>query len=131
MRDVAQFLAYHLRTSRPDCDHPDYYLARLIQVNGVELAVKVCILCDAKLGTPRQAGIDKSSLPLYRDNRSDAYRYTPCEVCGAEDYTELHHWAPWHLFPHEAHRWPTSWLCRPCHVRWHQIVTPLMGRRSA
>jgi hypothetical protein len=36
---------------------------------------------------------------------------------------ENHHWAPQSLFP-DAHRWPQSWLCRKCHNRWHQLVTP-------
>lgn len=52
----------------------------------------------------------------------------PCEVCGSVGATQEHHWAPWHLFGEEAQRWPKSMLCQPCHTRWHQIVTPNMGR---
>jgi hypothetical protein len=47
----------------------------------------------------------------------------PCEVCGAGG-TELHHWAPRALFGEECDAWPRSWLCRGCHLRWHQLVTP-------
>ena len=50
-----------------------------------------------------------------------------CEVCG-EEGAEEHHWAPWHLFGDEANRWPTSFLCRTCHERWHGVVTPNMGK---
>jgi len=55
--------------------------------------------------------------------------YPPCEVCGSAEKIELHHWAPFHLFWIEADKWPTSYLCQPCHVRWHQTVTPNMGKR--
>lgn len=49
-----------------------------------------------------------------------------CEVCGKGE-AERHHWAPRHLFGDKADRWPTSMLCRSCHQRWHNIVTPNMG----
>lgn len=52
----------------------------------------------------------------------------PCVVCGSIDNIERHHWAPFHLFGAECDKWPTSPLCQPCHVRWHQIVTPNMGK---
>lgn len=55
----------------------------------------------------------------------------PCEVCGAEDQTEYHHWAPRHLFGDDCDNWPKSTLCQKCHVRWHQIVTPNMGSPHA
>ena len=46
-----------------------------------------------------------------------------CEVCGTEG-AENHHWAPSALFGSESERWPQSYLCQPCHARWHQVVTP-------
>ena len=49
-----------------------------------------------------------------------------CEVCSSEG-AELHHWAPFHLFGIQSDRWPTSYLCPPCHKRWHDIVTPEMS----
>jgi hypothetical protein len=48
---------------------------------------------------------------------------TVCEVCHAEG-AEWHHWAPTSIFGDEAEKWPKSALCRACHVRWHQLVTP-------
>jgi glutamate formiminotransferase len=50
-----------------------------------------------------------------------------CEVCNADE-GELHHWAPQHLFGAEADRWPVSYLCRACHRKWHDLVTPEMGK---
>jgi len=54
---------------------------------------------------------------------------SPCEACGTVAVLEVHHWAPRHLFGADADRWPTSRLCGVCHRRWHEVVTPKMGRR--
>lgn len=51
-----------------------------------------------------------------------------CAVCGA-DGAENHHWAPFHIFGDEADKWPQSYLCPSCHKRWHDLVTPLAGKR--
>jgi len=48
-----------------------------------------------------------------------------CEVCNANE-GEYHHWAPQYLFP-DANKWPTSYLCRACHRKWHDLVTPNMS----
>lgn len=67
------------------------------------------------------------SLPVCSDKRT----YDGCcERCGSYKQIEEHHWAPIHLFP-DGWEWPTSLLCRECHVRWHQVVTPNMNRRKA
>lgn len=50
-----------------------------------------------------------------------------CEVCDANE-GELHHWAPQYLFGDEADRWPIGYLCRACHRKWHDLVTPEMGK---
>lgn len=52
-----------------------------------------------------------------------------CEVCGTLG-VEYHHWAPTHLFGDEADKWPCSYLCRACHKKWHDIVTPNMSQRK-
>ena len=51
-----------------------------------------------------------------------------CEVCDANE-GELHHWAPQYLFQ-DADSWPTSYLCRACHKRWHDLVTPNMSNKN-
>lgn len=51
-----------------------------------------------------------------------------CEVCD-ENEGELHHWAPQYLFP-DAENWPKSYLCRACHKKWHDLVTPNMSTRT-
>lgn len=52
-----------------------------------------------------------------------------CEVCGGNG-VEYHHWAPTHLFGDEADKWPCSYLCRACHKKWHDIVTPNMSNKD-
>jgi DNA-directed RNA polymerase subunit M/transcription elongation factor TFIIS len=51
-----------------------------------------------------------------------------CEVCDANE-GELHHWAPQYLFGDEANRWPVAYLCRTCHRKWHDLVTPNMSKK--
>lgn len=63
-------------------------------------------------------------------NLADFDHNHPCEVCGSTGDTQVHHWAPFHLFGDESYDWPTGHLCQACHTRWHQLVTPNMGRRD-
>ena len=51
-----------------------------------------------------------------------------CEVCDTNE-GELHHWAPQYLFPN-ADSWPKSYLCRACHRKWHDLVTPNMSNKK-
>ena len=52
----------------------------------------------------------------------------PCSVCGNLG-AENHHWAPVGIFGDEADKWPTDYLCKTCHDRWHSMVTPsLVGK---
>lgn len=53
-----------------------------------------------------------------------------CERCGSYSRVEWHHWAPRYLFD-DADSWPTAYLCRECHRRWHSTVTPSMHLRRA
>jgi protein-arginine kinase activator protein McsA len=51
-----------------------------------------------------------------------------CEVCDANE-GELHHGAPQYLFP-DSDSWPMSYLCRACHRKWHDLVTPNMSNKA-
>jgi hypothetical protein len=46
-----------------------------------------------------------------------------CVVCGNRT-AELHHWSPKAIFNDEAESWPKDYLCKPCHDKWHRMVTP-------
>jgi hypothetical protein len=52
----------------------------------------------------------------------DRISLRPCEHCGRVDGVELHHWAPRGQFE-DFDTWPTGWLCRACHRRWHEKMT--------
>ena len=73
------------------------------------------------------AGLDDDRIPVISD-----HNIIPCERCGSEDGSERHHWAPHHLFS-DPDEWPTSYLCKICHLEWHRVVTPRMAanRRAA
>jgi hypothetical protein len=73
--------------------------------------------------TVTQRWISEGKIDLAEDNCMQ-----PCVVCGTSGSTELHHWAPKHLFGLEAYKWPTANLCRACHLRWHKTVTPKMSK---
>ena len=55
-------------------------------------------------------------------------RQIKCEVCDINE-GELHHWAPQYLFQ-DADSWPKSYLCRACHRKWHDLVTPNMSNKT-
>lgn len=62
------------------------------------------------------------SIPITKDY---SVNNPPCKVCGVRG-TELHHWLPQHLSD-EANKWPTDYLCRPCHLFWHSIILQHRG----
>ena len=70
-------------------------------------------------------GITIESIPVDK-----TYLVETCEVCGAYG-VEVHHFAPHHLFGDECENWPKANLCKACHARWHDIVTPNMSKRNA
>lgn len=96
--------------------------------NGITHYKAFCLECGGKgspLSASEVAGLDDDSIPVISD-----HTILPCERCGSTKGSEVHHWAPRHLFSN-AHDWPTSYLCRPCHVEWHAKVTPNMNSRKA
>lgn len=69
-------------------------------------------------------GVDPETLPTLLPELKSR-----CAVCGARG-AELHHWAPRGLFGEDADKWPTDFLCRPCHMKWHALMTPQLMRRT-
>lgn len=97
-----------------------------IQTSGTRIAVLRCLVCGSSMC---QIGADKLGIdpPLWADGTQYA---EPCARCGSTNGTEVHHWAPRHLFD-DADAWPTSPLCPTCHREWHRVVTPKMGQHLA
>lgn len=69
----------------------------------------------------KSAGFDPDSLPVIENYSGNEL----CAVCQSP-FTELHHFAPKHLFGTDADKWPTAYLCKPHHDLWHELVTPNM-----
>lgn len=110
------------------CGTKDHWkIRRCINLGGQTTHLFVCAHCGertkdfinkAAAAEALAAGIEILEIPpAYQAKRPK------CVVCGAEG-AENHHWAPSALFGIEAGRWPQSYLCQPCHRRWHAIVTP-------
>lgn len=108
-------------------------LVRTIVTNGTS---QVWWKCEAghPIDNPRKAiphekitayGITIESIPIDK-----SYNTVACEVCGKPG-TEVHHFAPRHLFGDECEKWPQSNLCKSCHDKWHTIVTPNMSKRNS
>lgn len=117
------------------CWEHDPEPARVISGDGRVRHVMACLNCHQEDATTTVGDRDGADTwPVLTDARFDRDGHIvtpPCEHCGSRGGTQLHHWAPRAMFA-DANRWPTSYLCPPCHAMWHRIVTPeLTGRRSA
>lgn len=105
-------------------------LGRVNCSNGLVQYKAYCMECGGKGGNFLHSeieGLDLDRIPVLRQHMVDA-----CERCGSDTGTEVHHWAPAHLFD-DYFDWPTSKLCKSCHALWHRVVTPNMSaiRRNA
>lgn len=108
-------------------------LVRWTMANGALFVGWCCLDCNRTVvDRPGRAWLSKKELC---ERGIDASRLRiigatgpldACRKCGHLG-AELHHWAPYHLFGDEADQWPTDYLCRPCHRRWHDLVTPKMS----
>ena len=102
------------------CGGVTHLVHRLIARNGSTQLRGVCTSCGSV--HPRALSQDDwhpSEFPLIEDRTISS---VPCERCGESGGTEEHHWAPRALF-NDADDWPTSFLCRPCHMHWHRVMT--------
>lgn len=138
-----------MKTKQCTCGSISFTIGKAKTQTGQVIYPRVCTRCDAVFAAWQAT---KAELEAYRDKWgepdevltvtqqkiADGKQYAPsktagkaCEVCGSTDSIHEHHWAPFHLFGPEAAKWPTSFLCQPCHSKWHSIVTPRMGKRNA
>lgn len=124
-------LPTYLRPShRQRCSQSSHvaHLGKVHCKNGTVQYKAVCPECGGRGGPIPHgdiAGLDEHAIPFIT-----VHEITACERCGSTDGSEVHHWAPRHLFD-DAHEWPTSRLCRLCHAKWHSIVTPTMHLRKS
>lgn len=106
------------------CNHAEHGSETVAfrKANGDLVAYEQCKSCGGRYDEykvhARSVIPNPETLPLVRD---EIYSRPPCEVCGAFG-TEIHHWAPKEFFGWEADHWPTAYLCRDCHTRWHATM---------
>ena len=132
----------------PWCDHcgrrDTVKLRRQIAANGIAKMTWHCTSCQTYAQRMRPY-IPNDLVSYWIDTgrlKVDAIRDIPvcedrrgtvqCEVCG-EPYASRHHWMP-RMFREivpDHDNWPTSYLCRSCHKRWHDIVTFYMPGTGA
>lgn len=117
----------------------DQTLAANAAANGHRQVGWRCSSCErwqpdkhGRLWIPHEAlrghGVDIDALPVAAQTPPE-----PCCVtgCGRSD-TELHHFAPRHLYgKEECERHPTAYYCKHHHEEWHQRVTPQMRHRGS
>lgn len=109
------------------CEECQGYTIRRVKnriASGAYQVFDLCLDCGknargSALYIPHQrAGIPLDKIPLFMDYTSNS---PPCYVCGRTDGTELHHFAPQHIFP-DAHKWPQEYLCKKHHDEWHVMM---------
>lgn len=90
--------------------------------NGSYQVIDQCNWCGQNargngINVPHREVNNLDALPLLADYSAHAPK---CEVCGSGNGTELHHFAPRHIFgPVTAERYSQAYLCRDCHTDWH------------
>lgn len=94
---------------------------RQIHSNGAKVVIQRCLKCKRtprhNQFLPRDSVPNWESLPLAEDYSRNS---EPCCVEGCTEVgTELHHFAPRHLFKN-ADEWPTGYLCKTHHREWHE-----------
>lgn len=88
--------------------------------NGAFQVFDLCLDCGANargnaLYLPHTKVGDLQFIPLFNDY---AAKNPSCVVCGKREGTELHHFAPRHIFA-DAEQWPQAYLCKDHHREWH------------
>ena len=118
-------------------------LRRQINGSGSTVYMWYCIECNHVADNKRpflkkelvQSWIDSGRIPSF-DSIPIANDYSHdrlCDVCGSAG-AELHHWFPQAIAREmdikDHSSWPTSYLCKPCHDRWHKSVTPYLSGKK-
>jgi DNA-directed RNA polymerase subunit RPC12/RpoP len=87
-----------------------------IAANGGKHITRFCLDCNKTFGSSPAHFPGWEELPVVADYRTEEH---PCEVCGSTE-TELHHYAPRHIFGIISERYARGYLCKTCHDNWHK-----------
>lgn len=116
---------YHPR-HKASCTEPVILIGAVECSNGATQHKAYCANCRQKGGAIAHDALASFDLSCVEVIAS--HNQATCERCGMAG-AETHHWAPYHLFE-DAHDWPTSQLCRRCHMLWHSKMTPSMNQNN-
>jgi hypothetical protein len=127
----------------PGCDHPFYEVGKALDRRGRTIFPYFCVSCRAVQNhyVPRDLAesLERAGQHLPRVHTAAEIEAmtqgtldfgNACEVCGDLAEIELHHWGPRALFGDAADLWPTSYLCRSCHVIWHATIATAARRHA-
>lgn len=104
---------------------------RQVNANGAKVIILRCSTCH-KIPDPKHPFYsvteDWVTLPFWYDYSQDSI---PCCVIDCKNIgTELHHFAPRHLFGN-SNDWPVGFLCGYHHDLWHKLTrTGSYGKHS-
>lgn len=119
-----------------ECANRVLSYGRMLRSDGSRAVIRYCASCGGRVSAQAVAewrveeeGHEIDELPLLVDYRDEG---PECEVDGCTSTnTQLHHWAPRHIFGDDAWLWPTSHLCREKHhPEWHIMMTPEMSENG-
>lgn len=113
-------------------------LRRKVLSNGANVFLWYCVRCNKHADSQRPFVSTKQVDAWIREGKLKSVDNIPfaehrvrdeerdsCVVCG-DPNGEYHHWMPKFFadIVGDFEYWPQSPLCRSCHERWHNIVTP-------
>jgi hypothetical protein len=105
--------------SRCGCCWAGHEIIKYVVANGTTQYRLRCMCCRYKstFSIPHAMidAVTAQSAPILRQDTPPK----PCARCGSTSGSESHHWAPRAIFK-DADLWPSSWLCRTCHMEWHR-----------
>ena len=107
----------------PNCGRMEWKIGELLDSGGQRRYPWFCGVC----GMRTQLYVKKLVGEREKAKQLADLQVETCEVCGAFG-AQRHHWAPKAIFgEEESEKWPTGYLCQPCHSRWHKRWHKLMS----
>lgn len=129
------------RRANPNCAHPaPHSLYAVIIDSGLKQVYTLCNTCLLEIPRPNEvglpirgpllydslpAGTDISKLEVVADLSG-----TLCKYCNSPGVEE-HHYASWEVFPTDAFKYDTGYLCKPCHARFKKTEKDFYAAKTA
>ena len=129
------------RRAHPNCTHPaPHGLYAVVIDSGLKHVYTLCNTCLEEIPRPNEVGLKirgpvlHDSLPAGTDiDKLEVVADlsgTLCEYCNSPGVEE-HHYASWKLFPTDAFKYATGYLCKPCHDRFEKTERDFYAEMTA